>query len=112
MSNDNVRTQVCYEELFDKFKTAANEWLQATPEARSLLLLVDWKVGKEDFPPCALVGPDLTEAAVIDTMKQVIKLLENLAGIFRQQLSSANSALQQAKAFIQQQTQDRTNTET
>ena len=112
MSSDNVRTQICFEELFGKFKTTAIEWLRETPEARSLILLVDWKVGKEDFPPCALVGPDLTEAAVIDTMKQAVKLLENLAGIFRQQLNSADSALQQAKAFVKQQTQDRTNTET
>lgn len=100
--SETARTKVCYEELFDKFKTAARDWLQHTPEARSLLLLVDWRVGKEDFPPCALLGPEPTESSTVDMMRQTVKLLDNLSEIFRQQLNQATSALRQADEIIKQ----------
>lgn len=92
-----VRTKVCFEDLFDKFKVAAERWLQETPEARSLLLLVDWKVGKDDFPCCAVVGPNPTELTTVDMMKQSAKLMSKLVTLFYQQVSSLDSSIRQGE---------------
>jgi hypothetical protein len=57
MSEANTR-KICYEELFDKFKNAASTWLKDIPEARGLCLVVDWKVGRTEFPPSLLITLD------------------------------------------------------
>ncbi len=81
--------KVCYERLFDSFKEAAKQWLEDTPEARGLYLVVDWSVGKNDFPPAHMVCKDQpTGDSVLDSLKQSLKLTELLAALYAQHIEN------------------------
>jgi hypothetical protein len=100
MSEANTR-KICYEELFDKFKNAASTWLKDIPEARGLCLVVDWKVGRTEFPPSLLITLDPpTEQSLIDSMSQTLKTLQMFTEVFNKQINQGNSVLKQADALI------------
>jgi hypothetical protein len=95
--------KICYEELFDKFQTAAKDWLKETPEAKGLILVVDWKVGKNDFPASIAVSePPTTERNTLDMLKQAIRLVDHLSNVFAQQVTSVEGVLNQAEHFVKQ----------
>lgn len=96
------KRKICYENLFEQFKTSAQQWLDETPEARTLFLVVDWAVGKNDFPAIHVVtNEEPTEQAVLDSMGQALKMLNALAEIHSRQVAAASSTLRQAQALIE-----------
>ncbi len=96
------RTKVCYESLLDKFKEASKTWLEETPEARGLMLVVDWAVGRTDFPPGTLVTKSSpTEIELLAAMDQTVKMLTLFSGTIREQLTATNSVIRQAEALLQ-----------
>lgn len=99
----DTKRKICYEELFDKYKLQAERWIEETPEVRSLFLLVDWSVGKNDFPPVHVVSKDeLTEESVLAAMTQTLKLLEMLTKTYYQQINKNNSVLRKAQSILEQ----------
>ncbi len=102
--------KICYEELFDKFKTAATEWLKETPEARSLFLVVDWEVGRTDFPPAHMASAEPpTDSSIVASMSQVLKLLDSLSNLHHRQLNSTESVIRKAEELIKSQNEKATN---
>lgn len=100
MSEAN-RTKVCYQELFESFKEQAEAWLAKTPEAGTLFLLVDWNVGKNDFPPVHVVSRDnLNEETILSSMTQTLKLLDLLSKSYKQQIAQIVSAMKQSQANV------------
>ena len=101
--SESKRPLMRHEELFEKFSEAAAAWLKDTPEARGLMLVVDWRIGNNDFPPCITVAePPVDENRVVSMLKQSLKLHEHLLNLFSQQVDQAGSVLHRAEALIRQ----------
>ena len=97
------RTKVCHEELFDKFREAAQQWLKETPEAQGLSLVVNWNTGQNDFPPVAMtIREQPTEKDLLATMGQALKYMNMLSDAIREQLLNTKSVIKQAEAIIKQ----------
>ena len=102
--SDQPTTKMRYEELFDKFREAAEGWLKETPEARSLVLTVDWALGQNDFPASTFVfkGP-LNERIIVESTKQALKTIDNLSALFKQYIQTTESLLTKAEAIVKSQ---------
>lgn len=93
--------KICYQELFEKFETQAKQLLGDIPEARGLILVVDWEVGNMEFPPCHLVTRESpTQQSTLEMMKQGVRLLELLADLQRKQLQQTEIQCRQLEAYI------------
>ena len=84
-----------HEELIDKFKESAEQWLKDTPEAKGLILLADWRIGNDVLPPCVCITEELNEQSTISMLRQAIKLVEHLTAVFNKNLNNAESVLKQ-----------------
>lgn len=95
--------EICFKELFDAFEVSAKEWLDKIPEARGLTLIVDWGVGKNDFPPAFQINRGApTEESVLACMQQGIKFIELLSAMHREQVASDESIVKRAQAIVDQ----------
>ncbi len=98
-----TKRKVSYQELFDKFKIQADQWLTDTPEARTMMLVVDWEVGKNDFPAAHVVALNSpTDKSILDSMTQALKLVDYLSSLYKQNITAAQSTLKQAEELLKQ----------
>ena len=83
---------MCYEAVFQGMKAAAEEALENTPELRSMVVICDWQVGKNDFPPAAMYfrpGAAMSMEMMTDCMGQTQKALMQQAESLRAMISAA-----------------------
>lgn len=97
-----ARKKMSFEVLMSSFTESAKQWLKDVPEARGLMLVVDWEVGQNDFPPCTIVCRDPSERSSLESMKQAVKLMDHLTSLFSQQITKTTSILSQAEKLVKE----------
>lgn len=93
---EEKQRDICYKELLTSYKEWAENQLKSTPEARSLMLVVDWEVGDNDFPPGTIVGRSENLVAYKSCISQVLKMVDLLVSRIRQILQQLKTQQDQA----------------
>jgi hypothetical protein len=82
MSEASTTTELPHEKLFASFRAWADANLGQCPEARTMVLVVDWKVGSDWFPPGLLHARQGTPAGVaaLGSSRQLARALVQSVG--------------------------------
>lgn len=85
----------CVDEVFNRFKEFVQGVLRDVPEARTLMLTVDWEIGSNDFPPASMLGRNGTSLSIdelMGCMKQTSKLVAHQSEVLRRMIGAAEKA--------------------
>lgn len=76
MAEQTSRKALCFEPVFNGFHDWAKQQIDSVPEIRSLVLVVDWRVGQNDFPASMNVRTEKSAQSECATIQQLVKTLK------------------------------------
>lgn len=93
--------KMIHEQVIEKLNNLNAEVVKEFAEVRSLLIVIDWAIGQNDFPPNVILSKEINELTLIAKIKQTTKLLEVLNSLMIKEANKANSLFLQAKEYLE-----------